>query len=52
VAVIERTLGEPTTDKLGIVAPICHACDSVSTEETQRRVQAAFGLLGLQEGHA
>jgi hypothetical protein len=52
MAVIERALGDPTPKKPGITAPICHACDSVSAEETKRRVQAAFGLMGLQEGWA
>jgi len=52
MAVIERALGEPAPDKPGPVVPICHACDSVSTEETRRRVQAEFGLYGVQEGRA
>jgi hypothetical protein len=52
MAVIERALGDPTPQKPGIVAPICHACDGVSTEHTRRRVNEALGLYGLQEGHA
>ena len=52
MAVIERALGDPTPQKPGIVGPICHACDSVSTEHTQRRVHRAFGLYAVQEGHA
>jgi hypothetical protein len=52
MAVIERALGDPTPKKPGIVAPICHACDGVSTEHTRRRVNEALGLYGLQEGHA
>jgi hypothetical protein len=52
MAVIERTLGEPRPDKHGIVAPICYACDSVSTDETRRLIQEAFGLLDLQRGRA
>jgi hypothetical protein len=51
-AVIERMLGDPTPKKPGIVMPICHGCDSVSTEETQRLVMQYFGLLPLQVGHA
>ena len=52
MAVIERALGDPIPKKPGIVAPICHACDSVSTEQTQRLVREAFGLYALQEGNA
>ena len=52
MAVLERALGDPTPEKAGLVAPICHACDSVSAAETSRRIQAMFGLYTLQEGHA
>jgi hypothetical protein len=52
VAVIERALGEPKPDKPGIVASVCHACDSVSPEETSRRIHASFGLLETQSGRA
>jgi hypothetical protein len=52
MAVIERALGDPMPNKPGLTMPICHACDSVSTEETRRRVQAALGLYPLQEGRA
>jgi hypothetical protein len=52
MAVIERALGDPTPKKPGIVAPICQDCDSASTEETVRGIQAAFGLSSLQWGHA
>jgi hypothetical protein len=52
LAVIEHALGDPTPQKPGIVGPICHACDSVSTEYTQRRVRQVFGLYAVQEGHA
>jgi hypothetical protein len=47
-----RAIGHPATDKPGVTALICHACESVSTQETRRRVQAEFGLLPLQEGRA
>ena len=52
MAVIERALGDPIPKKPGIVAPVCHACDSVSTEQTQRLLREAFGLYALQEGRA
>jgi hypothetical protein len=52
VAVIERAAGDPAPDKPAVTALICHACESVSTEETRRRVQAEFWLLHLQEGRA
>jgi hypothetical protein len=52
MAVIEWALGDPMPQKPGIVASICHACDSVSTEQTQQRVREAFGLYALQEGRA
>lgn len=52
MAVIERMLGDPQPKKPGTVASICHTCDGVSTEETNRRVREAFGLCALQEGHA
>lgn len=52
MAVIERALGDPTPKKPGIVAPICQDCDSASTQETVRSIQAAFGLCSLQWGHA
>ena len=52
IAVIERALREPTRDKPALTVPVCHACDSVSTEETKRKIQAALGLDPLQEGRA
>jgi hypothetical protein len=52
MAIIERALGDPIPKKPGIVAPICHACDSVSTEETLRQIQSRFGLYSLAEGSA
>jgi hypothetical protein len=52
LAVIERAVGDPTPQKPGIVAPICHGCDSISTEETLRQIQSLFGLYSVQEGHA
>jgi hypothetical protein len=52
LAVIECALGDSTLKKPGIVAPICQACDSASTAETVRRIQAAFGLYSLQVGTA
>ena len=52
MTVIERALGDPTPDKPGIVAPICHACDSISTEETTRKVQAWFRVCPVEIGHA
>jgi hypothetical protein len=52
LAFIERTLGEPLRTKPALITPICHSCDSVSTEETRRRVEEAFGLWQPQEGHA
>lgn len=40
------------TNKAAIL-PVCHACDSVSTEETQRRLIAEFPLTApLNEGTA
>ena len=36
-AVIERARGV-SRDKPAVVLPICHQCDSISTQETQRRV--------------
>ena len=38
VAVIERAAGDPAPDNPAVTALICHACDSVSTEEARRRV--------------
>jgi hypothetical protein len=52
MSVVERALGDPTPNKPGIVAPVCQACDSVSTDETVRRLQESFGLFAMQEGHA
>jgi hypothetical protein len=52
MAVIERTRGEPTPEKPGLVAPICQACDGISTAETTRRLHSMFGLSGLAEGSA
>jgi hypothetical protein len=52
LAVIERTLGEPKRDKPALSVFVCHGCDSVSAEETKRRVQQMFGVLPLQEGRA
>jgi hypothetical protein len=52
MAVIERALGDPNPDKPGIVAPICHACDSIIPEETTRKVQAVFRLCPVEAGHA
>jgi hypothetical protein len=50
--VIDLALGEPKPDKPGIVASVCHACDSVTPEETSRRIHASFGLLETQSGRA
>lgn len=43
-AVIERAHGGPLRDKPALVLPVCHRCDSVSTEETQRRVMGLFPM--------
>jgi hypothetical protein len=52
MAVVERTLGAPVSNKPGVVSAICHSCDSVSIEETMSRVRAAFHLSPLAEGRA
>jgi hypothetical protein len=53
VAVIDRALGESNWDKPALAVPVCHACDSVDSEETKYRIRTALGLSPpLQEGHA
>ena len=49
---LERALEEPKPNKPAVGGPICHACDSVSTDNTRKRVQTLFGVYDLQTGHA
>jgi hypothetical protein len=42
VSVMAAVVGTKTG--IGVIAPICHACDSVNADETARRVRAEFGL--------
>lgn len=42
-----RSLGQTRAD-----VPVCHACDSISTEETKRKIQTSLALSPLQQGHA
>lgn len=49
--IMDRIIGR-ANDQPALVAMICRTCDSVSTDETRRRVQEMFGLLPMQEGHA
>jgi hypothetical protein len=51
-AMLERSIGNPAQNKPAVAMMICHECDSVSTEETQRRVERAYGMIPVQEGLA
>ena len=48
-AVIERVRGT-SLKKPALTLPVCHNCDSVSTQETQRRVLAMFPLAAGSRG--
>jgi hypothetical protein len=48
-AVIERARGT-SRKKPALTLPICHSCDSVSTQETQRRVLEMFPMAGISKG--
>jgi hypothetical protein len=48
-AVIERARGI-SREKPALTLPICHSCDSVSTQETQRRVLEMFPMADISKG--
>jgi hypothetical protein len=48
-AVIERARGI-SREKPALALPICHSCDSVSTQETQRRVLEMFPMADISKG--
>lgn len=45
-AVVERARGM-SRDKPAMVLPICHQCDSISTQETQRRIAERLPLVSV-----
>jgi hypothetical protein len=51
-ALVDRPRDLPLPNKPGIMALVCQACDSISTQETQRRISKMFGLSPTQEGRA
>jgi hypothetical protein len=51
-ALIDHPYAPPLPNKPGVMALVCQTCDSISTEETQRRLGEMFGLLPVQEGRA
>ncbi len=51
-AIIDHPYDPPLPSKPGIMALVCQTCDSVSTQETRRRIGKVFGLLPVQEGRA
>lgn len=52
-ALLDHVRDAPLPNKPGIMALICGACDSESTEQTKRQVFEAFGLMPpVAEGHA
>jgi hypothetical protein len=51
-ALIDHPHDAPVASKPGVMALVCMKCDSVSTEETRRRIEEMFGLLPAQEGQA
>lgn len=52
LAVIDRVADKLQPSKPALVAMVCGACDSVSSDDTRRRIEASLGLRILQEGHA
>ena len=46
LGVIDDPREAPTPNKPAAMALVCTSCDSVSSEETQRRIEQTFGLVG------
>jgi hypothetical protein len=52
LAMIEQARGDPVPSKPAVMALVCQSCDSVSTQETQRRIEKKFGFYSVQQGTA
>jgi len=48
-AIIERARGT-SRKKPALTVPVCHNCDSISTEETKRRVSELFPMAAINDG--
>jgi hypothetical protein len=51
-ALIDHPRDPPLPNKPGIMALVCQTYDSISTQETRRRIDEMFGLSPIQEGRA
>jgi hypothetical protein len=46
LGIVDDPREAPRPNKPAAMAVVCGSCDSVSTEETQRRIEQMFGLIG------
>ena len=47
LGIIDDPREAPRPNKSAAMAVVCASCDSVSSEETQRRIEQMFGLVGV-----
>jgi hypothetical protein len=46
LGVIDDPREAPTPNKPAAMALVCTSCDSVSSEETRKKIERVFGLIG------